>query len=166
MRPATPLFRLSAGLAVTGLLLGPLATPQAAAQPAPPPQAATAAALGDPPARVGRLARLSGTVSFRTADETHWNPATPNYPVTSGNFIWTEPQSAADIEIGPSRLTLDGATECDIDRLDDQSLAAAVAQGRVYLDLRDARAGQRRHAAHAARHRHDRPDRALSGCRR
>jgi hypothetical protein len=137
MRPATPLFRCSAGLAVAGLLLGPLATPPALAQPAPPPQAGDAASLGDPPARVGRLAELSGTVSFRTADADHWDPATPNYPLTSGNSLWTEPQAGAEIEVGASRIALDGSTEFDIDRLDDRTLAAAVGQGRTYLNLRD-----------------------------
>jgi hypothetical protein len=137
MRADTSLFRFSAGLAVAGLLLGPLSTTPAAAQPAPPPQAGDAASLADPPARVGRLARLSGTVSFRPTSTDPWNAATPNYPVTSGNCVWTEPQAGADIEIGASRLALDGATEFDIDRLDDAELAATLGQGLAYLHLRD-----------------------------
>ena len=48
MRPATKLFRFSTGLAVTGLLLGPLATTPSVGQPAPPPQqAGDAASLGE-----------------------------------------------------------------------------------------------------------------------
>ncbi len=136
---STPiLFRLSAGVAIAALLLGTTPPRFAAAQPAPPPQGApTAPSQGDPPARVGRLALITGTVSFRTADADHWDPATANYPLTSGNSIWTEPQANADIEVGPSRLTLDGATEFDFDRLDDHELAGTLPQGRLYLRLRD-----------------------------
>jgi hypothetical protein len=129
MRNMTSLFRFFAALAVAGLLLATMPPRPAVAQPAPPPQATNAMPAGDPPARVGRLAGLTGTVSFRTADQDHWEPATPNYPLTSGNSVWTEPQASADIEVGASRLTLDAATEFDIDRLDDHTLSGVVTIG-------------------------------------
>ena len=60
---------------------------------APLPAGATTAAPGpttaDPPSRVGRLAQMNGTVSFHTSDETQWEAATLNYPITSGNSLWT-----------------------------------------------------------------------------
>src|SRR5579883_1232898 len=91
------LFRLSAAMAVSGLALGPVCANIAAAQSV----TATATAStapplpggGDPPSRVGRLARLTGTVSFHTADQDSWSPATANYPVTTGNSFWTEPSA-------------------------------------------------------------------------
>ena len=124
-------------LAAAGLLLGTLPPLPAAAQPAPPPQAAPVASAEDPPARVGRLAGISGTVSFRSTGADHWDPATPNYPLTSDNAVWTEPQGSADIELGASRFSLDGGTEFDIDRLDDHALNATLGQGRLYLNLQD-----------------------------
>ena len=85
-------------MAVTALLLAQV-LPRPRAQ-----GAATAAAAGragpagggDPPERVGRLARVSGTVSFHAQDEDQWNPATANYPVSAGNAFWTEPNAQAD----------------------------------------------------------------------
>ncbi|OJY76312.1 MAG: hypothetical protein BGP12_02180 [Rhodospirillales bacterium 70-18] len=90
----------------------------------------------DPPARVGRLARLLGTVSFHTADEGSWQAAMLNYPVTSGNAFWTEPSSGAEIEVGPTHLALDQSTELDIDVLDDHTLEATQPQGALFLRLR------------------------------
>ncbi|TWB42654.1 DUF6600 domain-containing protein [Nitrospirillum pindoramense] len=91
---------------------------------------------GDPPTRVGRLARVQGTVSFHTADGTQWDPAIPNYPLTSGNALWTEPGSSATVDVSTTRLVMDGATELDIDTLDDRNMSADLAQGRVYVRVR------------------------------
>src|SRR5262245_21802042 len=66
------------------------------AQPAPP-GAAAPLAPSDPPARVGRLAHISGTVSFHADGVDRWEQATPNYPVTSGDALWTEPAATADV---------------------------------------------------------------------
>lgn len=89
----------------------------------------------DPPSRVGRVARLLGTVSFRGADQTEWQAAATNYPVTSGNVLWTEPSSAAEIGIGATLIALDQSTEFDVDVLDDRTLQATQPQGGVFLRL-------------------------------
>ena len=56
----------------------------------------------EPPARVGRLAALSGPVSFHPQDAGSWEQAVPNYPVTDGAAFWTEPGGRAEIEIAAS----------------------------------------------------------------
>ncbi len=89
----------------------------------------------DPPSRVGRVARLLGTVSFRGADQTEWQTATTNYPVTSGNVLWTEPSSAAEIGIGGTQIALDQSTEFDVDSLDDRVFQATQPQGAVFVRL-------------------------------
>ncbi len=129
MHTQTTLFRLMSALAVGGLLVAP-ALPGAAWAQA---EANPNATGGDPPSRVGRLAQTNGTVSFHAGDETDWQAATPNYPVTSGNSFWTEPSSSADIEIGATRIALNQSTEFDIDTLDDQTLSASEPQGTVYV---------------------------------
>jgi len=92
---------------------------------------------GDPPSRVGRVAEVSGTVSFHTSDESQWQAATLNYPVTSGNSFWTEPRSHAALELGPSRIYLDSSTELDIGTLNDQGFVASMPQGALYLQVAD-----------------------------
>ncbi len=96
----------------------------------------------DPPARVGRLAKLTGTVSFRTPDLDHWEPATLNYPITSNNMLWTEPQSQAEVEVSGNRIVMDQTTELDVDQLDNQTMTTTEPQGELYLRLVAVPAGQ------------------------
>jgi len=135
VRAKPSLFRLTAAAAISGLLIGPGLAQTVQAQPVPPAGAATPAV--DPPSRVGRLARLQGTVSFHAVDADQWEAATLNYPVTSGNAFWTEPGAAAEIEIGASQIAFDQASEFDIATLDDHALVATEGQGAAYLRLRN-----------------------------
>jgi hypothetical protein len=89
----------------------------------------------NPPGRVGRLARYTGTVSFHTADETQWSPATLNYPITTGNALWTEPGATAFVGVSGNRLALDGSTELDVTMLDDHAFIGTEPQGEIYIDL-------------------------------
>jgi hypothetical protein len=122
------------------LILGPVFP--AAAQEAPAPAAPSipaaeaplqAAAEIDPPARVGRVARVSGTVSFHPANAEQWQPAQMNWPVTSGSAFWTEPGATAELELSSGRIVLAAGSELDVDRLDAQQMAATLRQGDVYL---------------------------------
>jgi uncharacterized protein DUF6600 len=90
----------------------------------------------DPPGRVGRLSYLDGVVSFHTADQTEWSPATLNYPVVAGQSFWTEPQSRAEIQVGPAEFRLDEATALDIVALDDGRTHLGLAQGTINVHLR------------------------------
>ncbi len=137
MRKDTRSFRLTAALAVWALGLAQSLAPPALAQTVPPPPQAGAPDQqgGDPPARVGRLARLSGTVSSHTQDQDQWTPAVPNYPVTSGSAFWTQPNAQAVIEVSASRIVMAPATELDIGTLSDTTFQATTPQGEVYLQL-------------------------------
>ncbi len=96
---------------------------------------AGAAAHADPPLRAGRIAAIEGAVSFHAADQDQWVPATLNYPLTTGDALWTEPGARAEIEVGPVELWLDHATELDIDRLDDSATEIDVPQGAVNVHV-------------------------------
>ena len=45
---------------------------------------------GDPPGRVARLSYMEGAVSFEPAGESDWSQASLNYPLTTGDRLWTE----------------------------------------------------------------------------
>ena len=96
----------------------------------------------DPPGLVGRIARISGTVSYHGDGATQWEQAQVNYPISSGAAVWTQPDSNADLDIGPNRVTLDQGTEFDVESLTDQQFTSVAPQGRVYLRVRDLPAGQ------------------------
>lgn len=118
------------------------ATPQVqngdSARPAPGPPITAQTTANDPPARVGRIAKIDGTVSFHTADEDQWNPATLNYPLTTGNALWTEPGARAELQIGSgNRLVMDSGTELNVTVLDDRRFEAGLPQGTAYLSVSD-----------------------------
>lgn len=89
-----------------------------------------------PPARVGQIARLDGPVSFIATGSAAWIAATPNYPLTTGDALYTQGSSAAAMTIGWSRIELDGGTELQIARLDEQRANLVLPQGEMFLDLR------------------------------
>lgn len=130
MRTQNRTFRLAAALAIGSLLFAQM-PPPAAAQPVPP----LAAQQGDPPTRVGRLARMTGTVSFHSQDEADWGPAVLNYPVTAGGSFWTQPGAQASIEVSASRVVMAPQTELDVSDLTDTSFLGTVPQGEVYLHV-------------------------------
>ena len=90
----------------------------------------------DPPARVGRLSFISGTVSFRTLDTDQWQAAVPNYPVTTGLSFWTEPRSRATLQLGHGVLRMDGSTEIDVQQFDDEVIQISILQGSINFRLR------------------------------
>jgi hypothetical protein len=142
MRLDHPMFRLTATVALAALLWDATFPLAAVAQPASPPlpqpgQGRPDLDRGDPPERVGRVARLTGTVSFHNQGDTDWTAASANYPVSNGNTFWTEPSAEALLEIGNSRFALAGGTEFDVTTLDASGLRAVAEQGEAYIHLRD-----------------------------
>jgi hypothetical protein len=89
-----------------------------------------------PPALVGRIAVVSGTVAFHRQGETVWSAAAVNYPVAAGTSLWTERHSRAEIRIGPDTIDMAGGTELDIDRLTARAAHLMLPVGRLYLHVR------------------------------
>ena len=107
--------------------------------------AAAAPALAqqqEPPTRVGTVSYVSGTIAFHMAGETQWSAAGVNYPVATGGSFWTDPQSRAELQIGPSTIDMAPGTEIDVTNLDQQVAQIGIPQGRLYLHLRQLNAGQ------------------------
>ena len=97
--------------------------------------AAPALAQDMPPARVGRVAFVSGNLSFHAPGETQWSPAGFNYPVAAGGSFRTEPDARTALEIGPTVIALDSGSELDIAALDQRMTQFGLPQGRMYLEL-------------------------------
>jgi len=97
---------------------------------------APAFAEEQPPARVGRVSAISGTLAFYGPGETEWSAAKVNYPVATGGWFATDPQSRAEIRIGAETIDMVGDTQLDITDLRDRATQIGVAQGRVDLNLR------------------------------
>jgi hypothetical protein len=99
------------------------------------------AQASDPPARVGRISYLEGTVSYHAADQGDWSPATLNYPVIAGQSYWTEPRSLLELQVGPAEFRLDEGTALDVLLLDDSGSRLRLDQGVINIHLRSAGQG-------------------------
>ena len=92
---------------------------------------------GDPPSRVARLNYQSGSVSFRPGSVEEWTAATLNYPLTTGDHLWTEPASQAEMHIGSTAVRMGQGTAFSILNLDDRMAQLSVTQGTLNVHIRD-----------------------------
>ena len=54
----------------------------------------------DPPARVARLSHVDGSVSFEPGGTDEWVTAVVNRPMTTGDKLWADHDSRAELHIG------------------------------------------------------------------
>jgi hypothetical protein len=97
-------------------------------------------AWADPPGRVGRLGELNGQVWLYSPDGVEWVTADRNRPLTNGDRVATDTGARADIHIGSTTLRLDGGTELEVLRIDDDRIALQLHSGTMSARLRDAEA--------------------------
>lgn len=98
----------------------------------------------DPPGRVARLSFMSGTVSFQASGEDQWNQATMNYPLTTGDRIYTDQDGRAELETGNIAVRVSANTDLTVSSLNDQIVQLGLSQGTLRVRAYDIREG---HAA-------------------
>src|SRR5712692_5675570 len=91
----------------------------------------------DPPSRVARLNYLSGDVSFQPAGMEQWAPATMNYPMTTGDHLWVDDRSRAEMHIGSTAIHVDSRTATSFLLLDDRVVQMRLAEGSLHLRIRN-----------------------------
>jgi len=94
------------------------------------------AALADPPGRVARLTQMGGAVSFSPAGEQDWVLAQANRPLITGDRVWSDTGSRAELQIGTASARLGSATSVSLLNLDDRIAQIEVAQGTLNLHVR------------------------------
>ena len=90
----------------------------------------------DPPSRAARLSFLTGTVSFQPGGVEDWVPASLNRPLTTGDRLWTEAGSRAELNLGPAALRLNGRTNFTFLNLDDGVTQVQLSTGTLSVRLR------------------------------
>jgi len=91
----------------------------------------------DPPARVARVSYIEGSVSLRPSTADDWVQASVNYPMTSGDNIWTDQSSRAELHVGSTAMQLGPQTALGWTNLDDTHFQARLDQGEVEIRIRD-----------------------------
>src|SRR5215831_6322532 len=97
---------------------------------------ASAFAQEEPPARVGRVSLVSGTLAFYGPGDTDWSSARVNLPVAASAWLMTDPQSRAETRVGADSINLSNDTQLNFVELRDHIMQIALTQGRIDLHLR------------------------------
>ena len=97
----------------------------------------------EPPARVGQITGVTGSVSYNgAASNGSWIAATDNYPLVMGDTVFTQSGAQASIVLDASRMTLAPQTEVQVSALDNENFVATESQGELFLDLTALQPGQ------------------------
>jgi hypothetical protein len=92
--------------------------------------------MAEPPERVARLGYLGGTVSFAPAGQSDWVRAAINRPVTSGDRLWVDGNSRAELQLGGAAIRLGADTSLAVLNLDDRMTQLQLSQGTLKLRVR------------------------------
>ncbi len=98
--------------------------------------AAAAADDDDPPGRVARMNYAQGSVSFQPGGEGDWVDAVPNRPMTTGDNLWVDRDSRAELHLGSTAIHLSSETSLTFLTLDDRTTQLRLAQGSIILHVR------------------------------
>ncbi|MEO8808215.1 MAG: DUF6600 domain-containing protein, partial [Burkholderiaceae bacterium] len=93
-------------------------------------------ATAEPPSRAARMAYLSGTVSFSPAGQPDWVRAAINRPLTTGDRLWTDANSRAELQIGGASIRMGPSTGLVLLNLDDRIAQVQLSQGTLRVRVR------------------------------
>jgi flagellar biosynthesis GTPase FlhF len=89
----------------------------------------------DPPGRVARLSYVNGQVSFSPSGTDDWVAAVVNRPITTGDKLWTDQNSRAELHIGSSVARIGDLTGFSFLNLDDHTTQVRLTEGALNLHV-------------------------------
>jgi hypothetical protein len=90
----------------------------------------------DPPSRVARLGYMEGSVSLEPAGEQDWVGADDNRPMTTGDKIWADKASRAELQLGSAVIRLSENTGVSFLNLDDRTAQVQLSSGVINIQVR------------------------------
>jgi hypothetical protein len=90
----------------------------------------------DPPSRVARLAHANGAVSFQPAGTDDWVNSVVNRPMTTGDKLWSDDDSRAEIQLDGSFIRLSHNTGIAFLNLSDTVTQIQLSAGTLLLRVR------------------------------
>jgi hypothetical protein len=100
------------------------------------PVRSTAQDQDDPPTRVARIAYMEGSVSFEPAGETDWVGAVPNRPMTTGDQLWADRGSRAELQLGSASIRLSENSGISFLNLNDNTVQVQLTSGTINISVR------------------------------
>ena len=90
----------------------------------------------DPPARVADLNYINGNVSMQPAGADDWSPAVINRPFTTGDYLWADADSQAELHLNNAVLRLSSQTSVGFLNLDDNIAQIRFSAGEMTIRVR------------------------------
>jgi hypothetical protein len=90
----------------------------------------------DPSSRVARLGYVQGQVSIQPAGVDDWAAADLNRPIATGDKLWADADSRAELSIGSAFVRLSSGTAFSFLNLDDHIAQMQVTAGTVSIHVR------------------------------
>jgi hypothetical protein len=90
----------------------------------------------DPPSRVARLNYTNGAVSMQPAGTSDWSAAVINRPLTTGDYLWADQNSMAELHLDNAAMRINSQTSIGFLNLDDRTVQVRLAQGELQVHLR------------------------------
>lgn len=90
----------------------------------------------DPPTRVARLSQAEGSVSFQPAGTEDWVTAVVNRPLTTGDKLWADHDSRAELHLGSASIRLGANTGFSFLNLDDRTAQLQLTEGTLRIRIR------------------------------
>jgi len=90
----------------------------------------------DPSSRVARLNFMEGSVSFQPGGENDWVDAVMNRPLVTGDNLWADENSKAEVHIGSAALRLGAKTGITLLEISDRAAQIRLAQGSLIVKIR------------------------------
>jgi len=87
----------------------------------------------DPPGRIARLNFIDGAVSFQPVGENDWRDASLNRPLVSGDNLWADKDSRAEVHIGSTALRLAPMTGITLLEVSDHATQIRLVQGSLIV---------------------------------
>ncbi len=91
----------------------------------------------DPPSRVARLGYMEGSVSFQPSGESEWVEAVANRPMTTGDKLWADQNSRAEVQLGSASIDLAPNTGFSFLNLDDNTVQIELSSGILNVRVRE-----------------------------
>src|SRR5215475_6003080 len=90
----------------------------------------------DPPSRVARLAFVRGNVSFNPAGTDDWVAPVVNRPMTTGDKLWSDDNSRAELHLGYAVVRLSDHTGFSFLNLTDEVTQLRLTEGTLNIRVR------------------------------
>jgi hypothetical protein len=91
---------------------------------------------GDPPSRVARLNLMQGTVSMEPAGADEWVPGIINRPFTTGDFLFADAGSHAELHLDTAVIRMNEQTSFGFLNLGDQVAQLQLSEGELQVHVR------------------------------